>query len=108
MSRADAINLVTGSLQVGLACYAFRLNRLFGRRVGWWLCAAFGVQCLLSLAQFSFSGFASPIRSDALYALLSLLLLIALVLIERWQRERLCLEREQQAARADLEERIRE
>ena len=44
------MSLAAGLLQFAVACYALRLNRLFGAtRVGWSLFAAFSAMALLRL-----------------------------------------------------------
>jgi PAS domain S-box-containing protein len=98
------LDFVAGSLQIGAALYALRLNRLFGtHRVGWWLCGAFVAQALLCVLQLQESGAALPVRVGVVNVLIALMLLVAMAQIELSQRKRVRQEGEHQRARAELE-----
>jgi PAS domain S-box-containing protein len=98
-------------LQLGVAFYALRLNRLFGaRHVGWSLFSAF---CLLALLR----GFeAAPgsglpgatIKIELANALVSVLILLSLLHIETVIRERLRAERAEAEIRGNLESLVKE
>jgi len=112
MDHSTVITWVAGLLQLSVAAYALRLNRLFGaRRVGWSLFAAF-----LLLAIFHAIHSAGPlrvtpeigIRMDVVYGLISLLLLTGMVHMESVLKMRVRLEGEEQKARFELESRIKE
>jgi signal transduction histidine kinase/ActR/RegA family two-component response regulator len=111
MKYFDMISLLAGLLQLAVACYALRLNRMFGTsRVGWSLCSAFALLALLHLTQSLESiGLRLSIgfEVNVIYVLISLLLLIALAHIESVSAESLRLAQEEQRLRADLEERVK-
>ena len=78
--------VISGLLQLAVACYALRLNRLFGtRRAGWSLFTAFALLALLhwllSAAPFR-ATIDSGAKVDAIYALISVLLLIGIAHLE--------------------------
>jgi PAS domain S-box-containing protein len=103
----------TGPLvQLGVACYALRLNRLFGaRRVGWSLFTAFGLLAVLHWLQATPSaGFiaGSTIKVGLANTFISLLLLLSLVHIESVTRERLRAEQAEAEIRANLESLVKE
>ena len=108
MSHLNTIIIwVAGLLQLSVAGYALRLNRLFGTvHVGWSLFWAFLLLALLHLVQpvVSFPAVAqSGIEIEALYAFISLLLLIGLVHLETVLKERMRVEREEHRMRVELE-----
>jgi len=107
MSIPDLMNLVAGLMQFIVAGYALRLNRIFGSdRVGWSLFCAFALLALLHLAQslavFK-TGEQSAVTMEAMYALISLLLLTGMAHIESLFKERRRLEQEEIRLRAGLE-----
>jgi len=107
MNIPDSMNVVAGLMQFVVAGYALRLNRVFGpARVGWSLFCAFALLALLHLAQ-TMNVFATGEQSvatlEAMYALISLLLLTGMAHIETLFKERARLEREEIRLRASLE-----
>jgi len=112
MSFSDVITWIAGLLQLSVACYALRLNRLFGAaRVGWSLFSAFALLALLHLVQSAGSLRASDdlgIRVDVIYAFVSMLLLTGMVHLEALFKERLRREREEQRVQRELELRVQE
>jgi len=112
MNFSDAITLVTGLLQLGVACYALRLNRLFGMtRVGWSLFSAFSLLTLLHTLQSIGSldgGTRFGMNMDVMYAFISLLLLIGMTHLETLLKERLRVELEEQKQQHELELRVKE
>lgn len=110
MNFSDVITWVAGLLQLSVACYALRLNRLFGMaRVGWSLFSAFALLALLHLFQSTGSASASVefgIKVGVIYALISLLLLTGMVHLEALFKERLRVEREEQRMQRELESRV--
>ena len=112
MSYPSILSLIAGFLQLVVAAYALRLNRLFGTaRVGWSLFSAFALLAILHLIQTvpSFhSGLELGVKIKVVYALISMLLLTGMVHMETLLKERLRLEREEQRLRSELEVRIRE
>ena len=112
MSYAGCMGWVSSFLQFVVAGYALRLNRIFGMsRVGWSLFWAFLLLALLHLFQ-SITAFnnAAPlgIEVQAIYALISLLLLTGMVHIETLLRGRLRAEQEQKRLREGLEFMVKE
>ena len=93
MNFFGVMSLVAGLLQLIIAGYALRLNRIFGpARVGWSLFGAFSLLALLHFIQ-SMSAF-NPgtglgTEIEALYALIALLLLNGMVHREKLLRKRL-------------------
>ena len=112
MNFSDAITWTTGLLQLGIACYALRLNRLFGTaRVGWSLFTAFTLLALLHLFQSLgplSNGIESGIEMHVIYAFISLLLLTSMVHIKALFQERLRVEQEEQRVQSELELRVKE
>jgi|SRR5450756_1639645 len=91
---------IVGLLQLSVAGYAMRLNRLFGTgRVGWSLFSAFALLALLHLVQAT-KVFAPndefAVEIEVCYALISFLLLIGLAHIETVLKVRQRAEREAQ------------
>jgi len=106
MSFSEIMGLVAGALQFTVAGYALRLNRLFGpARVGWSLFWAFLLLALLhvvqSVTQFHASNLS--IEMSVVYALISLLMLTAMVHLETVLKERLRVEQEERRMKAELE-----
>jgi PAS domain S-box-containing protein len=99
-------------LQLGIACYALRLNRLFGaRRVGWSLFSAFFLLALLhwlNKAPASGMAFDAAVKAELVDALVSLLVLLSLTHIETVIRQRLRAERAEAEIRANLESLVKE
>ncbi len=112
MNFLDVIAWMAGLLQLGVACYALRLNRLFGTaRVGWSLFSAFALLALLHLVQSLgplSTGTEAEIKMHVVYALISLLLLIGMAHIKALFQERLRVEREEQKVQDKLELRVKE
>ena len=105
MSHTDAITIwVASLLQLSVACYAMRLNRLFGTtRIGWSLFSAFALLAFLHLVQAASNflpGDQIEIKIEVVYALTSLLMLIGLVHIETVFKERRRAERQAQKMEA--------
>jgi PAS domain S-box-containing protein len=107
MSLPAVIALVPGLLQFIVAGYALRLNRIFGTaRVGWSLFWAFSLLALLHVFQSATSlrnGTPVGTEIEAIYALISLLLLTGMVHIETLLRERLRAEQEEKRLQDGLE-----
>jgi C4-dicarboxylate-specific signal transduction histidine kinase len=110
MNLPDSMNLMAGLMQFVVAGYALRLNRIFGSdRVGWSLFSAFSLLALLHLAQtmnLFTTGEQSATAMQAMYALISLLLLTGMAHIETLFNERLRLEQEEIRLRANLESEV--
>jgi len=107
MSFSEIMGIIAGLLQLIVAGYALRLNRLFGpARVGWSLFWAFFLLALLHLVQ-SATSFHSPtqfgVEINVMYSLISLLLLTGMIHLETVLKERLRLEQEEQRMKAELE-----
>lgn len=102
---------VAGALQLGAACYALRLNRLFGAaRVGWSLFSAFALLALIQWVP-SFTSLPPVIETaggvDLLYAVVSLLIFTSLFHIEAVIKERKKLQDRERQLRAELEEEVK-
>jgi len=107
MTTTTSINILAGAFQFIVAAYALRLNLLFGtRRVGWSLFLAFLLLALLNLVQavdwFNLQAVAG-VKLEALYLLVSFLLLTGLVHLESLLRERIRQEHKERQIRAELE-----
>lgn len=111
MDSTSIVAWSTRVLQVGVAFYAFRLNRTFGTtRVGWSIFSAF---VLLTLIRFIQA--ANPVGTnlemtaqvELIYGIVSLLLMIGMIHIEQVFRARADVESASQKAREGLEEIIR-
>lgn len=79
------MSLAAGLLQFAVACFALRLNRIFGAaRVGWALFVAFSTMALLRLLMSLdlFRGAVEGAGAEVVYALISVLLLIGMVHLE--------------------------
>ena len=110
-SFSEVMGFIASVLQFVVAGYALRLNRIFGTaRVGWSLFWAFSLLALLHLIQsvalFN-AGAPLGIEIEVMYALISLLMLTAMVHIETLLKERLRLEREEKRLRDELESEIK-
>ena len=112
MSYPSVISFTAGFLQLIVAGYALRLNRLFGTaRVGWSLFSAFALLAILHLVQSIpplNSGWELGIKIEAVYSMISLLLLTGMVHMETLLKERMRVELEEQRLRSELELRVRE
>jgi len=103
------MTMVAGVLQFAVACYALRLNRLFGApRVGWSLFAAFAAMALLRLLLSLdwFRGLIAGGRAEIVYVLTSILLLTGMAHLEALLRERRRVEQVEQTAQAKLESQV--
>jgi signal transduction histidine kinase len=91
-SATGATAVISGLLQLAVACYALRLNRLFGTRcVGWSLFSAFALLALLHVVASvapSWTSIDLGINADAVCALVSVLLLIGIAHLEAMLTER--------------------
>ncbi|HEX9046300.1 MAG TPA: hypothetical protein VF988_04680 [Verrucomicrobiae bacterium] len=108
MSGFDTVIFwISGLLQLTVAGYALRLNRLFGMaHVGWSLFCAFLLLALLHTVQSATE--AQPagqftLLVEVMYALISLLLLLGLVHVEGVLRERQRLTQQEHRMRVELE-----
>jgi hypothetical protein len=112
MSFHEVMAFICGVLQFTVACYALRLNRIFGTaRVGWSLFWAFSLLALLNLIQsitpFNF-GAQLGVEIGVIYSLVALLLLTGMVHIETLLKERLRVEQEEERMRGELESQVKE
>ncbi len=96
MTYSDVVGLISGLLQLAVACYALRLSRRFGTaRVGWLVFGAFSLLAVVHsfLAINPFRASLEPgIVPDLTYGLVSILLLTSIARLEnslrkRWQAE---------------------
>ena len=106
LAYSDAVTWIAGCLQLSVACYALRLNRLFGAaRVGWSMFSAFFLLAILHLLQSAHA--LSPLteggKVDVIYALVSMLLLTGMLHIECLLKERVRLQAEEKFMRTQLE-----
>lgn len=111
MNMENILQLITGLLQLVVAFYALRLNKLFGTaRAGWSLFAAFILMLMLQftreweMAGSSRLGFGPEI----VYAFISGLLLLGMVHVETTFKSRLEHEAVIQNVKRELERRVRE
>jgi two-component system cell cycle sensor histidine kinase/response regulator CckA len=99
-------------LQLGVAAYALRLNRLFGAsRVGWALFSAFALLATLRFIETSgifIIKFDTRLQVEWIYALISLLLLIGMIHIEQVFKERLRADNAARRTRSELEDLVKE
>ena len=105
------MSLAAGLLQFAVACFALRLNRIFGAtRVGWSLFAAFSAMALLRLLMSLdlFRGVVEGAGAEIVYAIISVLLLIGMVHLEALLKERRRMEDVEQKAQSKLESQVRE
>jgi C4-dicarboxylate-specific signal transduction histidine kinase len=73
------VGIVTGVLEIAVALYALRLNRVFGsKRVGWSLCAAFFILAFLHVLRVA-RPFNSELLEQGVYGVISFLILAGLV-----------------------------
>ena len=111
MPFSSAISLIAGVLQFIVACYALRLNRLFGStRVGWSLFVAFASMALLRLilSLDLFRGVIVGVGVEIVYVLTSILLLTGMAHLEALLKERQRVESAEHHAQARLESQVRE
>src|SRR5208282_767546 len=111
MHFSSAMSLVAGVLQFAVACYALRLNRLFGSsRVGWSLFVAFAAMALLRLllSLDLFRGVIVGVGVEIVYVLTSILLLTGMAHLETLLKERQRVESVEHNAQARLESQVRE
>ncbi len=111
MNFSSGISLVAGALQFGVACYALRLNRLFGAsRVGWSLFVAFAAMALLRLllSLDLFRGAIVGVGVEIVYVLTSILLLTGMAHLEALLKERQRVESVEHDAQSKLESQVRE
>jgi PAS domain S-box-containing protein len=111
MSLEEIIRLLTGLLQLGVACYALRLNKLFGTaRAGWSLFAAFILILLLHITREWEVSIAPHIGfgPEAIYLCMSTLLLVGMAHVESTYKVRLQHEAVIQNVKRELERRVQE
>jgi C4-dicarboxylate-specific signal transduction histidine kinase len=111
MNFENVMTMAAGATQFAVACYALRLNRLFGApRVGWSLFAAFTAMALLRflLSLDLFRGMIEGGRAEIVYALTSILLLTGMVHLESLLKERQRVDQAEQKAQARLESQVRQ
>jgi len=109
MNFSNVMTMIAGALQFAVACYALRLNRLFGApRVGWSLFAAFAAMALLRLLPSLdlFRGMIMGGGAEIVYVLTSILLLTGMAHLEALLRERRRVEEAEQRAQAKLESQV--
>ena len=79
MNVSTIAGIVSGILEIGVALYALRMNRLFGsKRAGWTLFAAFSLLALLHLLRMA-SLFATEFVEQIVYGVISMLIFTGLV-----------------------------
>jgi C4-dicarboxylate-specific signal transduction histidine kinase len=111
MNFENVMTMAAGVTQFAVACYALRLNRLFGApRVGWSLFAAFAAMALLRLflSLDLFRGMIEGGRAEIVYVLTSILLLTGMVHLESLLKERRRVEQAEQKAQVKLESQVRQ
>jgi hypothetical protein len=111
MNFSTVMSLAAGLLQFAVACFALRLNRIFGAtRVGWSLFVAFSAMALLRLLMSLdlFRGVVEGAGAEIVYAIISVLLLIGMVHLEALLKERRRMEDMEQKAQSKLESQVRE
>jgi C4-dicarboxylate-specific signal transduction histidine kinase len=111
MNFENVMTMIAGALQFGVACYALRLNRLFGApRVGWSLFAAFAAMALLRLllSLDLFQGIIEGGRGEIVYVATSILLLTGMVHLEALLKERRRVEEAEQKAQTRLESQVKQ
>ena len=111
MDFDNVMTMVAGVTQFAVACYALRLNRLFGSpRVGWSLFAAFAAMAALRLflTLDLFRGLIAGGRAEIIYVLASILLLTGMVHLESVLKERRRVEEVEQKAQAKLESQVQQ
>jgi hypothetical protein len=105
MNTSDIMSLVAGLLQFAVAGYALRLSRVMGpKRVGWSLFTAFLLLAVLHLQSAAFidAREQTTILIQAIYSLISLLLLVSLSHLETLLKERMRHEQEEIRLREEL------
>jgi len=114
MTNLDGtLNMVAGVLQLLVACYALRLNRLLGtKRAGWSLFMAFSLMTLLHALDdkeaFAIIVTKLSFGPEIVYMCVSLLLLLGMAHVETVYKAHLGIEAAAQAAQRELEMRVRE
>ncbi len=112
MNYLDVIGWISGLLQLAVAVYALRLNRLFGMaRVGWSLFSAFMLLALLHLvlSAGSLRGAAEVgIKVDIIYGLISILLLTGMAHLETLFKERLRVDEIREEAQVEMQQQVTE
>jgi hypothetical protein len=110
MKYTMIFGFIAGALQLIVAGYAFRLNRLFGiTRVGWSLFCAFSLLALLYSVQFGIPSKVSAeseVAFEVIDLLVSLLLFTSLIHLEIWLKERFLLECKERQMRNLLESEV--
>ena len=110
MNYLNYIHLTAGLPQIGVVCYALRLNWRFGvKKAGWMLVAGLALLAVLSLLYFSgpFTSFPPVVvRMDVVDGLACLFLLGIMVLLEKLLNERARNQEILQQARTMLETRV--
>jgi two-component system cell cycle sensor histidine kinase/response regulator CckA len=112
MNLSNIIDLLAGTMQVAVAIYALRLNRLFGaRRVGWTLFMAFALVAMTHIVNATQPS-AVLVNLDTIltvaYLLISVLLLIGMAHIEAVMLARQRAEEELARARVELQRELKE
>ena len=104
MNYADIVRFTSGLLQFGVACYALRLGRRFNAvRVGWLLFSGLSLLALayLLLPLNPFRGSVQlGVKVDAIYALISLLLIAGMVHLDLRFKNRLQTEQKERQAQS--------
>ena len=112
MNNAHYFHLISALPQFAVVYYALRLNRRFGvARVGWLLAAGFLLLALLYLLFFSepFRSYpAVEMKMDIAYALASLFLLVIMVFMEVFLKERARFQEAELKSQAELKIRVEE
>src|SRR5436190_15910040 len=111
MNSSDIVSWAAGILQLCVALYALRLNRLFGaKHVGWSLFAAFGLLAISHVIQSIGPLKVSDVRvgMEVIYGLVSLLLLTGMVHMEGLLTVRLQWEEQELRLLEELESRVQE
>ena len=111
MNDSHLMGFVAGAIQFIVAMFALRLNRRYGTsRVGWSLFGAFALLAVLQFIQSSSTASAaieSGLKINAVYVLISFLMLIGMAHLETMLKERLRLERLEKQMRVDLEAEVK-
>jgi hypothetical protein len=110
MNESHIMGLMASTMQFVVAAYALRLNRRFGiSRVGWSLFGSFSLLALLQLVQAITEKATgdSSLLINAIYVLISFLLIMGMVHLESMLKDRLRLEQLERQMRNDLEEEVK-
>jgi len=108
MNISMIAGIVSGMLEVGVAIYALRLNRLFGsKRAGWTLFAAFSMLAMLHVLRLA-GPLITELVEQIIYAAISLLIFIGLIhmkaLLDRCVRA----EKAEVLAHSEMESRVKQ